>query len=62
MPNKDILRNKGAKTAMQTKCQTPDTVVSTVHSKPFVQAGLSGVNHLSTSLMFTHGINKGYIL
>lgn len=47
MPNKEIDRNKGAKTALQTQCQTLDTMLTTVHSKLFVQTGLSGVNHLS---------------
>lgn len=47
MPNKEIDRNKGVKTATQTQCQTLDTVLTTVHSQPFVQTGLSGVNHLS---------------
>lgn len=62
MPNKEIDGNKGAKTAVQTECQTPDTTLSTLHSKPFVHPGLSCVSHLSMALVFTRGTNKRHLL
>lgn len=61
MPNKEIQGNKGLMTAMQTKCQSPATVLSTTQSGPFTHARLSGVNPLSMSLTLMHGSNEGHL-